>query len=84
MAVGLPIAWLPTNLPWYGKRSFDTGLLTFGNVSGVMLLFLYKTNEALCYVCGNAVTLSMVGFGGTVFWSYVGLLSLCKPGQGPW
>ena len=35
--------------------------------------FLYKTNEAPRYVRGNAVTLSMVGFGGIVFglmWVY--------------
>lgn len=74
VAVGLPLAWLPTNLPRYGKRTFATGLqLTFGNVSGVMAPFLYKTNEAPRYVRGNAVTLAMVGFGGIVFglmWIY--------------
>lgn len=74
VAVGLPLAWLPTNLPRYGKRTFATGLqLTFGNASGVMSPFLYKTNEAPRYVRGNAVTLSMVGFGGVVFgimWVY--------------
>ncbi|KAL3263622.1 hypothetical protein ABHI18_001582 [Aspergillus niger] len=32
VAVGLPLAWLPTTLPRYGKRTFATGLqLTFGN-----------------------------------------------------
>ncbi|KAJ5249146.1 hypothetical protein N7468_000597 [Penicillium chermesinum] len=47
VTVGLPLAWLPTNLPRYGKRTFATGLqLTLGNVSGVMSPFLYKTNEA--------------------------------------
>lgn len=74
VAVGLPLAWLPSNLPRYGKRTFATGLqLTFGNVSGVMSPFLYKSNEAPRYVRGNAVTLSMVGFGGIVFgvmWIY--------------
>lgn len=74
VAVGLPLAWLPTNLPRYGKRTFATGLqLTFGNVSGVMSPFLYKTNEAPRYVRGNAVTLSLVGFAGAIYalmWFY--------------
>ncbi|KAI2911035.1 hypothetical protein CBS147371_8412 [Aspergillus niger] len=77
VAVGLPLAWLPTTLPRYGKRTFATGLqLTFGNVSGVMSPFLYKTNEAPRYVRGNAVTLSLVGFAGIVYglmwWYYYG------------
>ncbi|PYI03516.1 phosphoglycerate mutase-like protein [Aspergillus sclerotiicarbonarius CBS 121057] len=68
VTVGLPLAWLPTNLPRYGKRTFATGLqLTFGNVSGVMSPFLYKTNEAPRYVRGNAVTLSLVGFAGVIY-----------------
>lgn len=68
VTVGIPLAWLPTNLPRYGKRTFATGLqLTFGNVSGVMSPFLYKTNEQPRYVRGNAVTLSLVGLAGVVF-----------------
>ncbi|KAJ5376838.1 hypothetical protein N7509_013724 [Penicillium cosmopolitanum] len=68
VAVGLPLAWLPTNLPRYGKRTFATGLqLTFGNISGVMSPFLYKTSEAPRYVRGNAVTLGLVGFAGIVY-----------------
>ncbi|KAF9884464.1 hypothetical protein FE257_001725 [Aspergillus nanangensis] len=74
VAVGLPLAWLPTTLPRYGKRTFATGLqLTFGNVSGVMSPFLYKTNEAPRFVRGNAVTLALVGFAGIVYglmWVY--------------
>ncbi|KAL2830265.1 histidine phosphatase superfamily [Aspergillus cavernicola] len=74
VTVGLPLAWLPTTLPRYAKRTFATGLqLTFGNVSGVMSPFLYKTNEGPRYVRGNAVTLSLVGFAGVVYgimWVY--------------
>ncbi|KAL4883912.1 major facilitator superfamily domain-containing protein [Aspergillus karnatakaensis] len=74
VAVGLPLAWLPTTLPRYAKRTFATGLqLTFGNVSGVMSPFLYKTEEGPRYVRGNAVTLSLVGFAGVVYaimWVY--------------
>ncbi|KAL4782701.1 histidine phosphatase superfamily [Aspergillus varians] len=76
VAVGLPLAWLPTTLPRYAKRTFATGLqLTFGNVSGVMSPFLYKTEEGPRYVRGNAVTLAMVGFAGIVYgimWVYYG------------
>lgn len=74
VTVGLPLAWLPTNLPRYGKRTFATGMqLTFGNVSGVMSPFLYPTSEAPRYVRGNAVTLALVGFAGVVYglmWLY--------------
>lgn len=74
VAVGLPLAWLPTTLPRYGKRTFATGLqLTFGNVSGVMAPFLYKTEEGPRYIRGNAVTLALVGFAGIVYgamWAY--------------
>ncbi|KAJ5092520.1 hypothetical protein NUU61_007390 [Penicillium alfredii] len=74
VVVGLPLAWLPTNLPRYGKRTFATGLqLTFGNVSGVMSPFLYKNYEAPRYVRGNAVTLALVGFAGVLY----GVMWLC-------
>ncbi|KAJ5632693.1 hypothetical protein N7490_009032 [Penicillium lividum] len=68
VAVGLPLAWLPTNLPRYGKRTFATGLqLTFGNISGVMSPFLYKNSEGPRFVRGNAVTLALVGFAGVLY-----------------
>ena len=41
VAVGLPLAWLPSNLPRYGKRATASGLqITIGNVSGVMAPFV--------------------------------------------
>lgn len=68
VTVGLPLAWLPTNLPRYGKRTFATGLqLTFGNVSGVISPFLYKNSEAPRYIRGNAVTLGLVGVFGVLY-----------------
>lgn len=68
VSVGIPLAWLPTNIPRYGKRTYATGLqLTFGNVSGVMSPFLYKSSEAPRYVRGNAVTLAMVGYAGILY-----------------
>ncbi|KAJ5946049.1 hypothetical protein N7454_002888 [Penicillium verhagenii] len=74
VAVGLPLAWLPTNLPRYGKRTFATGLqLTFGNISGVMSPFLYKNSEGPRFVRGNAVTLGLVGFAGVLY----GVMWIC-------
>ncbi|KZF21782.1 putative MFS transporter [Xylona heveae TC161] len=68
VVVGLPLAWLPSNCPRYGKRTTATGFqLTFGNCAGVMAPFLYKTIEAPRYVRGHAVTLSMVGFATIVY-----------------
>ena len=68
VAVGIPLAWLPTNLPRYGKRAFAVGLqLTLGNASGIMAPFLYLDKEAPRFIRGHAVTLSMVGFSGLVY-----------------
>jgi sugar phosphate permease len=39
--VGIPLAWLPSNNPRYGKRTTATGLqLTIGNTSGIMAPFV--------------------------------------------
>ena len=41
VVVGLPLAWLPSNMPRYGKRTTATGLqLTIGNTSGIMAPFV--------------------------------------------
>lgn len=41
VCVGIPLAWLPTNLPRYGKRTSATGLqLTIGNCAGIMSSFV--------------------------------------------
>lgn len=74
--VGIPLAWLPSNQPRYGKRATATGLqLTIGNCSGIMAPFLYKTNEAPRYVRGHAVTLSLVAFAILVYSSMSLVLS---------
>lgn len=74
VTVGIPLAWLPTNLPRYAKRTLATGMqLTIGNLSGVMAPFLYKSYEAPRYVRGNAVTLALVGFSGILY----GTMWLC-------
>lgn len=41
IVVGIPLAWLPSNNPRYGKRTTATGLqLTIGNTSGIMASFV--------------------------------------------
>jgi MFS family permease len=41
VCVGLPLAWLPTNCPRYGKRTTATGLqLSIGNCAGIMSSFV--------------------------------------------
>ncbi|KAG9076852.1 hypothetical protein FRC06_009246 [Ceratobasidium sp. 370] len=54
--VGIPLSWLPNNIPRYGKRTSATGFqLTIGNASGVMAPFLYATNEKSRYIRGHAL-----------------------------
>ncbi|ETN41099.1 uncharacterized protein HMPREF1541_03034 [Cyphellophora europaea CBS 101466] len=66
--VGIPLAWLPSNNPRYGKRTTASGLqLTIGNCSGIMAPFLYKTNEAPRFVRGHAVTMAMVAMAGVIY-----------------
>ena len=66
--VGLPLAWMPTNFPRYGKRTTATGLqLSIGNCSGIMASFLYPKGEGPRYVRGHAVTLAMVGWACLVY-----------------
>jgi hypothetical protein len=41
VSVGIPLAWLPSNQPRYGKRTTASGLqLTIGNASGIMAPFV--------------------------------------------
>jgi len=68
VGVGLPLAWLPTNQPRYGKRTTATGLqLTIGNCAGILSSFLYPAAEGPRYVRGHGVTLALVGFAAVLF-----------------
>ncbi|KAK0625223.1 DNA-repair protein rad2 [Bombardia bombarda] len=68
VVVGLPLAWLPSNCPRYGKRTTATGMqLTIGNASGIMAPFIYATAERPRYIKGNAVSLAMVGMATCVY-----------------
>ncbi|KAK0384536.1 hypothetical protein NLU13_8622 [Sarocladium strictum] len=73
VVVGLPLAWLPSNTPRYGKRTTATGLqLTIGNCAGIMSAFIYPVADAPRYTRGHAVTLSMVGMG-TIIYAFMWL-----------
>lgn len=53
VAVGIPLAWLPTNNPRYGKRTTATGLqLTIGNTSGIMAPFVSCSHCSLLRLHG--------------------------------
>ncbi|KIW10903.1 hypothetical protein PV08_10202 [Exophiala spinifera] len=68
VSVGIPLAWLPSNNPRYGKRTTASGLqLTLGNSAGIMSAYLYKPNEAPQFIRGHAVSLSMVGVGALIY-----------------
>jgi len=68
VAVGIPLAWLPSNQPRYGKRTTAGGMqLTIGNCAGIMAPFLYKTDEAPRFTRGHAVTLSMAAAAAIIY-----------------
>jgi len=68
VSVGLPLAWLPGNLPRYGKRTLASGLqLTFGNMAGIATPFMYQTADGPNYTAGHAASLSMVGMAALIY-----------------
>lgn len=72
VSVGLPLAWLPGNLPRYGKRTLASGMqLTAGNMAGIATPFMYLTTDAPAYKTGHATSLSMVGMAALI---YLGLM----------
>lgn len=68
VCVGMPLAWLPTNLPRFGKRAFANGLqLTLGNVAGIVTPFLYPNRNAPRYIMGHTVTLALTAFSACIY-----------------
>lgn len=48
VAVGIPLAWLPSNCPRYGKRTTATGLqLTLGNTAGIWASFVSESSRLM-------------------------------------
>ncbi|KAG9077281.1 hypothetical protein FRC06_009000 [Ceratobasidium sp. 370] len=81
--VGIPLSWLPNNIPRYGKRTSATGFqLTIGNASGVMAPFLYATNEKPRYIRGHAVSLAMVAFAACIYASLIFVYSSLNARRG--
>ncbi|KAF8339857.1 putative MFS transporter [Cantharellus anzutake] len=59
VVVGIPLSWLSTNSPRYGKRAAGSGLqLTVGNSSGVVVPFIYTHGPR--FVKGHTISLAMV------------------------
>jgi MFS family permease len=60
VVVGIPLAWLPSNNPRYGKRTVASGLqLTIGNSAGIPAPFVSALSdiESFMYVLTPAVAL---------------------------
>lgn len=52
VVVGIPIAWLPTNNPRYGKRTTATALqLAYGNCAGIMAPFVCSEFAVVVFKC---------------------------------
>ncbi|KIV86994.1 hypothetical protein PV11_02567 [Exophiala sideris] len=68
VSVALPLVWLPSNMPRYGKRAFGSGLqLTLGAFGGVTAPFIYVTKDSPRYLLGHGVTLALLAFSGVLF-----------------
>ncbi|KAI5819378.1 major facilitator superfamily domain-containing protein [Pyronema omphalodes] len=64
VAVGIPLAWLPSNCPRYGKRATASGIqLTLGNASGVLAPFLFPTADGPRFFTGYGVSMALVALG---------------------
>lgn len=71
VSVGLPLAWLPSNKPRYGKRALATGMqLTAGNMAGIASPFLFSAAGSPYYYTGHGVSLALVAFAGSI-WAFM-------------
>ncbi|KAL8716125.1 MAG: hypothetical protein Q9220_000030 [cf. Caloplaca sp. 1 TL-2023] len=71
IACGLPLAWLPSNMPRYGKRTTATGIQLTAPVplpsTDTLSAQLYPSSESPRFIRGHAVSLGMVGMAGVIF-----------------
>ncbi|EEU41775.1 uncharacterized protein NECHADRAFT_97849 [Fusarium vanettenii 77-13-4] len=59
--VGIPLAWLPSNNPRYGKRTVAVGLqVTVGNLAGIPAPFLYSSKDGPRFIVGHSVSMAMI------------------------
>ena len=67
-AVGMPLAWLTSNNPRYGKRAFASGMqLTVGNSAGVAAPFIFSNASAPTYYPGYGATMGLLCISTTLF-----------------
>ncbi|EHY54946.1 putative transporter [Exophiala dermatitidis] len=67
-AVGIPIAWLPTNYPRYGTRVTASGLqMTMGNAAGISAPFLFQTAAGPRYYTGFGTTLGLLVWAAVIY-----------------
>jgi MFS family permease len=68
VAVGIPISWMPNNLPSHYKRAAGQGTaMTLGNCAGIFSSFLYRTQDKPEYKLGHGATLGFVFVSGCLF-----------------
>ncbi|EEY22343.1 high-affinity nicotinic acid transporter [Verticillium alfalfae VaMs.102] len=79
VVVGIPLAWLPSNNPRYGKRTVASGLqLTIGNSAGIPAPFLYATSDSPRFIKGHAISMAFVCMSSVIymsFWAYFKFLN---------
>jgi hypothetical protein len=68
LAVGMPMAWLTSNNPRYGKRSTANGIqLTIGNSAGVAAPFLFPAGDEPNFYTGYGVSIGLLCLSTTIF-----------------
>jgi MFS family permease len=68
VAVGIPISWMPNNLPSHYKRAAGQGTsMTLGNCAGIFSSFIYRTQDNPTYRLGHGLTLGFVFASGCLF-----------------
>ncbi|KAG7118638.1 putative transporter C11D3.18C like protein [Verticillium longisporum] len=79
VVVGIPLAWLPSNNPRYGKRTVASGLqLAIGNSAGIPAPFLYATSNSPRFIKGHAISMAFVCMSSVIymsFWAYFRFLN---------
>ena len=60
-ATGIPLSWMPSNLPSHYKRAVGQAMaMTLANVSGTFTPFLYRTQDRPLYRLGHAGSLGFM------------------------
>ncbi|KAI4187689.1 MAG: hypothetical protein L6R41_002635 [Letrouitia leprolyta] len=89
VVAGLALAWLPSNLPRYGKRSTAVGMqLMVGNSAGIAAPYLYPTTDRPRYKMGHSVSIAMLALSaavsGILWWGMVRINRRREGGKEEW